>query len=291
MRLTPDLPVALSNLPEEIYQSEPDMSFAFHSGNLSFKAGRGFATPAPVESAGVSVLSETLFTGAIANLSTQREWAAVGYDVGPVAFQMRASGSGEDAFQAVSTSVSQRGQTLGFEFGAGREEDRALGGILAGRFGERDSSRSQFVAAMWSGELPLGWRGAARFERASVDLDLPAYLRLERDVTATAWSVGLDRAAPGGRFGLTLSQPLRVEDGVISAAIPVAVDDRNRSIFERRSASLAPSGREVSLEAAWHVGLNDRTSASFAARFTDAPGHIKKADDEGLLWAGLRTTW
>jgi hypothetical protein len=291
LRINPDRPHALTNMPEEVYRDAPDMSFAFRSGGLTIEAGRGFAAPAPMPAAGVSVLSQTLFGGAVAGLSAQREWAAVRFDHGALSFQMRASGSGEDAFQAAGASWSQWGQTLGFELGAGREEDRALGGLMAARFGEDDASQSRFMAALWSGDLPLGWRGAARFEQARVDFDLPQYLRLEDTVQASAWSVGVDRAAPGGRFGLTLSQPLRVEQGALSASVPVGIDEFNRSIFERRVASLAPSGREMSLEAAWHVSVNERTSASFAARFTDAPGHIRKADDEGLVWAGLRTTW
>ncbi|KAA5803771.1 hypothetical protein F1654_08205 [Alkalicaulis satelles] len=58
-----------------------------------------------------------------------------------------------------------------------------------------------------------------------------------------------------------------------------------------RHASLAPSGREISMEAAWRVQLSDEAVASFAARLTREPGHIAGARPEGLLWAGVRTRW
>jgi hypothetical protein len=291
MRFTPDQPHALTNLPDEVYRTEPDISFSFTDGGLTIAAGRGFTTPAPAGSAGVSVLSETAFSGAVSRFAAQREWGALRYETGSLAVQMRFSGAGEDSFQAAAATYSFAGQTFGFELGAGSEESRTLGGLFAYRFGERDAADSRFTAALWSGDLPMGWRGAARFEAVDADLRLPAGMRLTEDVRATAWTVGADRALGGGRFGLTLSQPLRVESGAVSAIVPTGLDADHGAIFERRNASLTPSGREVSLEASWRVALDARTSASVAARFTDAPGHVIKAEDEGMVWAGVRTTW
>jgi hypothetical protein len=291
MRLTPDRPRALTNLPEEVYRSEPDMSVSFTEGGLTLAAGRGFTTPAPAGSAGVSVLSETVFAGATAGFAAQRDWGAVRYEDGAMAVHVRFSGSGDNTFEAAAATFTLAGQTVGFELGAGSEGERTLGGLFSYRFGERDAADSRFTAALWSGELPLGWRGAARYEQVEADLALPAGMQLAQDVRATAWTLGADRALAGGRFGLTLSQPLRVERGAVSAITPAGLDEDHGTVFEQRTASLAPSGREVSLEASWRVALGETTSASFAARFTDAPGHVLKAEDEALLWAGVRARW
>jgi hypothetical protein len=291
MRLTPDQPHALSNLPEEVYRSEPDMSFSFTDGGLTVEAGRGFTSPAPTARAGASVLSETAFSGAVAGFAAQREWGAMRYETGPMAVQLRFSGDGGRSFQAAAVTYTLGGQTLGFELGAGAEDDRTMGGLLAYRFGARDAADSRFAAAVWSGRLPFGWRGAARYEQVAADMAVPASMRLTEAVRATAWSVGAERAVAGGAFGLTLSQPLRVDAGSVSMVAPVSLDADHRTVFERREASLTPSGRELSLEAGWRVALDERTSARIASRFTDAPGHILKADDEALLWAGVRTTW
>lgn len=281
MRLTPDRPHALRNLPSDIYQTQPDLSFAFRQGGLSLQAGRGFATPAPAGGAGVSVLSETQFSGAVARLTGQRDWAAVSYRTpvldGALGFHVRASGGDASAFQAAALTFTREGQTLGFETGSGRETYRSLGGFLAARFGEQDGSETRFAAGLWSGALPLGWRGAARVEHVTGEIALPLALQREQALGASAWSIGADRAFAGGRLGFTLAQPLRVERGAVSALVPVLVDEDNVTLYERRYASLAPSGREISMEAAWRVQLGGATAASLAARLTREPGHIAGA--------------
>lgn len=282
---------ALRNLPAETYGDTPDVRFAFKSGGLSIAAGRGFAADAPVDGAGESVLSPALFSGAVAGLVSQRDWASLGYRIGDVSVGVRASGANEDAFSAASALYHFGDHAIGVEAGSGREAGRTLGGLLGARFGVEDRADSTFTAALWSGPLPAGWRGAARFEYAAADIALPGFVAMGEDARASAWSVGAERGLAGGVFGLTLSQPLRVETGSITTRVPVSVDEDNRLGYEIRSASLSPSGREVSLEAGWRVAVNERTAANIAARFTRDPGHVAGADDEGLVWMGLRTTW
>ncbi|MGJ3232240.1 MAG: S8 family peptidase [Oceanicaulis sp.] len=282
---------ALKNLPAETYGDTPDMRFAFTSGGLSLAAGRGFAADAPVDGAGAGALSPALFSGAVAGLSNRRDWASLSYRFGDVSVGFRAAGAGGDAFSAASAVYHAGAHSFGVETGAGREAERTLGGLFAARFEAEDQANSSFAAALWSGPLPAGWRGAARFEHARTDIALPGFVALERGVEASAWSLGAERALAGGVFGLTLSQPLRVERGAISVRVPVSVDGEDRLGYEIRNAALSPSGRELALEAGWRVALNERTAANIAARFTREPGHVAGAKDEGLIWMGLRTTW
>lgn len=282
---------ALKNLPAETYRDAPDMRFAFTSGGLSLSAGRGFAVKPPIESAGSGPLSPALFSGAVAGLTRQRDWAALEYRMGDVSVGLRSSGAGGDAFSAASVIYHAGAHAFGVEAGSGQEAGRTLGGAFAARFGHEDSARSDFTAALWSGPLPAGWRGAARLEHARTTAHLPGFVSLDERVAASAWSLGAERALAGGAIGLSLSQPLRVEAGSISTRIPVSVDGQDRLGYEIRSASLQPSGREVSLEAGWRVALDERTAANIAARFTRDPGHAAEAEDEGLIWMGLRTTW
>ncbi|WP_206340832.1 S8 family peptidase [Marinicauda algicola] len=282
---------ALTNLPEELYQGDMGVSLRFIAGDLTLEAGRGFASPSPVAGAGGSVLSHTHFSGAVANLSAQRDWASVRYDLDPVTLSVRTAGSQGDAFSAAALTVDFAGQQLGIEIGNGREDGRALGSHLAGRFGAPDESSSDFTAALWSGPLAFGWRGAARYEHVEARLGMPGFLTIEEEVRASAWSVGVDRPVGPGRLGFTLSQPLRVEAGAVSARVPVEVDRRNRTRYERRLAALSPSGRELSLESAYSFALGERTRASLAARYTTDPGHVAGSDDAVSVWFGLRTGW
>ena len=296
MRMNWQQPHLLRNLPSDWYQSNPDMSFAFRQGGLSVEAGRGFSSPSPTGGAGVSVLSETLFSGAVARFAGAREWVAASYDIGPATVHMRSSAGEDSAFSAVAFTYTARsgqlaGHTFGLESGSGQESTTTMGGGLASRFGGVDGADTQFTAGMWSGGLPLGWRGAARVEHVTGQFNTPAALRVERAVQASAWSLGVDRALAGGRFGFTLAQPLRVEVGEVSAMVPVEVDREDRVTYQRRFASLTPSGREVSLEAAWRRPLGERMDATLAARVTREPGHIANAEPEALGWAALRARW
>ncbi|AZU03679.1 peptidase S8/S53 subtilisin kexin sedolisin [Glycocaulis alkaliphilus] len=296
LRMNWQPPHLLRNLPQDWYQSAPDMSFAFRQGGLSVEAGRGFSSPAPVGGAGVSVLSETLFSGAVARFAGSREWVAASYEFGPAAFHMRSSSGDNSAFNAVGFTYTLRsgrltGQTVGLETGTGQETGSVMGGRLAARFGAEDAADTQFTAALWSGQLPLGWRGSARAEYVTGQFNTPASLTVEQELGASAWSAGIDRPLAGGRFGFTLSQPLRMEHGRISARVPVNVDREDRVSYERRHASLTPSGREISLEAAWRKQLTTQVDAAFAARVTREPGHIADAEPQALGWASIRARW
>jgi len=288
---------ALSNLPQEAYAPDTDVSFSLQVDNTLIEAGRGFSAPPALPGAGVSVLAETGFSGALVNLAADRDWASVRWEGERLSFGVRTSGSDENAFSAASAVMSFGEQRLGVEVGAAQESGTVLGGALAERFGREDAADSRFAALVWNGPIDTGlfgaWRAAARFEAVAADAALPQHLAPNGAITASAWSLGADRpvrfGARGGVFGLTLSQPLRVEDGAVTASIPVAALEGGETLFERRTASLVPSGREISLEAAWRTQLRERVDLSVAARFTRDPGHVASADDEGLIWAGLRT--
>ena len=289
LRTQQSAPHILSNLPEDVYAKPADVSIAFSHGGLDVEAGRGFTGPAPAASAGGAILSRAGFSGALAGLAEPDAFGAVRYALAGAAVQLRVSASEADTLQAGAVSYTLAGQTVGVEVGAGRESGHALGAPLATRLGGADGASSRFAAALWSGALPGGWRGAARLEHVTAQVRLPDWVALKEPVQASAWTLGADRALAGGVFGLTLSQALRVEAGAVSASAPVGVDADYDTVFERRTASLAPSGREVSLEAGWRTSWGQHTTASLAVRLANEPGHVRDAAPEGLIWLGLRT--
>jgi hypothetical protein len=241
--------------------------------------------------AGGSVLSRTPASGAVAGLTGSQQWSSVRFDTGMLGFSARTSSSGLGSFSAAGFHLNHRGHTLGFETGSSQEAFRALGGPLASRFGGRDETDTRFIAWMWSGPAGGGWQASARFEQASADASLPDGIAMTRDISASAWSVGAERPLAGGQFGLTLNQPLRIERGAVSVMVPVGLDEDYAYVYEERTASLSPSGREMSLEASWRRDLTDRVDFTFAARFTDQPGHVANAPSEGLGWAAIRARW
>ncbi|WP_371394082.1 S8 family peptidase [Glycocaulis abyssi] len=291
MRMQPGRLHALTNLPAETYASQPDLSFSYRQGGLSVAAGRGFSAEAPIRMAGGSVLSRVPASGAVAGLAGNEQWSSVSYDTGTLGFSARTASSQLGSFSAAGAHLRHRGHTFGLETGSSQEAFQALGGPLASRFGGTDETDTQFVGWMWSGPVGGGWRASARFEQASASASLPSGIALTRDIRASAWSAGAERPVAGGLFGLTLNQPLRVEQGEVSVMVPVALDEDYAYIYEERRASLSPSGREISLEASWRRNLTERVDMTLAARLTDQPGHIASAPSEGLGWAAVRARW
>ncbi len=291
LRAAEDRPHPLTHLPDLDAEEGADIAFAFETGRISLRGGRGFSSPGPVDAAGASVLSHAAFSGAVSGLTSKRAWAAGSIAFGEIEVSLRASGDGADGFSAVSVARDLGAHRLAFETGRGAEDDRALGGFVATRFEARERTETRFAALSWSGPVAAGWRGAARIERASADLALPSGVTLADDVAASAWTLGAERDLGPGVFGLTLSQPLRVEDGALSVAVPVGVDAKtDETRFERRTAALTPSGREIGLEAAYrfHAGP---AAAEIAARYAVDPGHVAGAPDEAVIWFGASTRW
>lgn len=91
-----------------------------------------------------------------------------------------------------------------------------------------------------------------------------------------------DVLASGDALSLRLSQPLRIERGGLQLDVPTGYDyGTGRAEVERIEASLAPSGREVAVEAGYRALLgNGNVSANLFYR--REPGHIAgNADDIG----------
>jgi hypothetical protein len=289
LRAARDLPVLYNQLDPEMGQDRAAISLQFSLGDLNLAAGRGFSAPGPVGGAGLSVLSSQVFAGATANLGLQDSWTRFNYDLGNWTFGLRNSGGARSGFQSVSLMRHAGAQTFGLEVGNTREDDAAWGGSVAGRFGSDDTSQSSFQAAVWNGALPGGWHGAGRLEMASTELNLPGGINIVEAPLASAWTLAAHRDLFGGRFGLTLNQPLRAERGAVSTSLATSVDADWNLIYETRIGRLSPSGREVSAEAAYHWTVLGGADASISTRLTSQPGHMARADDDVSIWFGLRS--
>jgi hypothetical protein len=103
-----------------------------------------------------------------------------------------------------------------------------------------------------------------------------------------AWSMDVARAgafAPGDEIALRVMQPLRVRSGGYTLALPVSYDYADLGVgYETRLFSLAPTGREIDVEAAYGIGIfGGRARLTANAYYRRDPGHIAAApDDLGL---------
>ncbi len=170
-----------------------------------------------------------------------------------------------------------------------RESDSLLGARLGPVFGSRgatslvgDASLGVTLTKGWS--LTGAWRQMwTRPDRAG--------LVAGGALWSSAFSVDIAKAGlfrPGDRAALRMAQPLRVARGGVDLMLPVAHDYASgRTDFARRPYNLAPTGRELVVEASYALSLlgGDLIANTWIRR---DPGHIAALpDDKG---AALRFT-
>jgi len=182
-------------------------------------------------------------------------------------------------------------------------------GPAALTLGVAQMRESDTLLGSWSGPA-LGFEGATtRF--ASLDVRLPLGSGFSAGVGARhgwtdaklgggliedvdglrSFGFQLDLAKDGvlgarDRLDLRVAQPLRVSGGTARLAVPVDYDYAARATtFDRRTAALTPSGREIDVEAAYSVGLMGGELGAHLF-WRNEPGHVAGRSDD--LGAALR---
>jgi len=156
------------------------------------------------------------------------------------------------------------------------EERTVLGGRFTGSFGG-SGAVSWFADAGASLALGRGWSASASYRLGWTALGRSGGLAEGGRLATDAWSLDVTRGSafvPGDRFSLRLSQPLRVRTGGYDLRVPVSYDYATlQPGYGERFFNLAPTGREVDLEAAYAVRLlgGELSANAFARR---QPGHI-----------------
>ena len=110
-------------------------------------------------------------------------------------------------------------------------------------------------------------------------------------VTASAFEIGVTAFNVIGNDALSLSigQPQRVESG--SAHLKIAgLENQDGTVpFVEKTASLAPSGRQIDFAMAYNFDLDQTSAIRFKMMQTFEKGHVKDADPEASLYLGYAT--
>jgi hypothetical protein len=152
---------------------------------------------------------------------------------------------------------------------------------------------SWFADAAATLALGSGWDASAGYRLGWTSIPAAAGLARSGRLATDAWSLDLARTGafrPGDRFALRLMQPLRVRSGGFDLNVPVAYSYETLSAgYESRFLNLAPTGREIDIEAAYGINLiggsGHLSGNAFARRH---PGNVAAADAD--LGAALRFT-
>jgi hypothetical protein len=169
------------------------------------------------------------------------------------------------------------------------EERTILGARLHDGLGGRGAD-SLFLdaAAGWSPSPQ--WRFGTNFRRAYTAARSGGTVGKGSNLTSTAWSFDVARSGlfqPDDSLGFRLSQPLRVDSGGLTLALPVAYDYATlTATLGERNLSLSPTGRERIAELAWRGTLWEGAAMASVFYRTD-PGHYASLPDD----KGLAFTW
>lgn len=187
----------------------------------------------------------------------------------------------------VRLSQAHERAELGLSLGFGKEERSLLGTTAASSLA---LPRKSFNGTLgldatlgFAGTWQLALAGEVGMVKPGAGSRMSLVSSVDRLTTSrfSAGIIGADVLSRGDRLGLRVSQPLRVETGGLSLSVPVgydAIDGIAR--FEDRRASLAPTGREIAIEAAYRRRLFDFGMLEASLFRRSNPGHTADQDSD-----------
>ena len=185
----------------------------------------------------------------------------------------------DPAYSISAISADRRFGRVNLSLGASRldEQETMLGARFSSAFASSGAT-STFVDGTASFDLGRGWGAFASYRRGWTRMAGSGALVDEGRLKTDAWAFDLSKAGAfsgGDRLAFRVMQPLRVRSGGFDLNVPVSYDYATGAVgFERQQLSLAPTGREIDVEAAYSVGLLGGRLGVNAFLRTD-PGHIE----------------
>ena len=190
---------------------------------------------------------------------------------------------------AVGAALSwqRAGSPLGLRAGWIGEPETLLGSVGEGVFGALAADTS-FVGVDAHTEVG-GWRIGAK---AELGMAAPAarggLIRRVSSLATSAFALHATRPLAGaGILRFSVSQPLRVESGRASLAVPAGRTRQGTVLYSPVPANLAPSGRQMDIAGQWHRPLA-RGRLRLGTVLSLRPGHRKAAAPELTFLAGWR---
>ena len=176
---------------------------------------------------------------------------------------------------------------IGLRAGWMGERDSLLGSEADGAFGDL---KAHIAFAGIEADTELGpWRLGGNAEIGTVHAQARGGVFREISSLATsAFALHATRQnADGSAFRVSVSQPLRVEEGQALLTLPTGRTKAGEVIRNTLAADVEPGGRQVDLALQWQqplaLGL-----LRLGATLSREPGHRKNADAELILLSGWR---
>jgi hypothetical protein len=171
----------------------------------------------------------------------------------------------------------------------GLTEGRTLLGAHLGPLFGSGASSSWFADVRADWRFGTGWSLAASARQGWTRLNSGGQLSGNAAIRSNAFSVDAAKngvLGAGDQFALRIAQPLRVSSGGLSLRLPASYDYQSGAVtYADQLLNLAPSGREIDMEASYaRLLLGGRLDANLFWRRD--PGNFAEAPDD--LGAALR---
>ena len=177
---------------------------------------------------------------------------------------------------------------VGFRAGWLNEQGTLLGTAAAGAFGSLSADAA--FAGIETGFEMGTWRLSADAELGTAVPRLRGGMMTRMSsLTTSAFALHATRLLTnGGSVRVSVSQPLRVEEGRAALSVPIGRTKGGAVLRSSLAADLTPSGRQMNVSAQWRHPLADRGELRFAATWMRHPGHSADAAPGLRLLAGWR---
>lgn len=204
------------------------------------------------------------------------------------------------AATAARASLDFGGQALELTFGRLQEEAGLLGLTWAPALGDTPQGETRFAGLGWRFQPAPSWRVGAAAEYGVADLGATGWLNVDAPLRTSAYSLQVAHdwspawftpfgANGHGSVQLSVSQPLRVEQGELSFMAPTATKYGLSSLtYESRAFEPSPSGREIRFGLGYTYFSGELLSAFGEALYVQDPGHVDGAAPDAVFRLGLR---
>ena len=176
------------------------------------------------------------------------------------------------------------GASLNVQLGMMTEENTFLGSETSGAFA---AGATNTTFGGLSGKLALGQKtdlvGSFFLGMTSAEAAPNSMFTGFSGLQSDAFSLGVirrDVGYEGARLGLTLNQPLRVSGGSADVRLASGANQAGDIFYSSQQVNLAPSGREIDLEAFYAAPLSEKTSLNTSVMYRHQPNHVANADPE-----------
>ncbi|GAA4043033.1 S8 family peptidase [Parerythrobacter jejuensis] len=167
-----------------------------------------------------------------------------------------------------------------------REDRTVLGAFLHDAFGANGAD-SYFLDASLGFDLASDVWVGANVRQGITRARQAGLVGTGSTFRSSAWSIDFVKGntfQTSDTLGFRISQPLRVGSGGLNLSLPVSYDYATEAaVFDTRSISLSPEGRELLAEIAWR-GYGFGGNLAISAFYRRDPGHYAGSpDDKGLV--------